>query len=127
MDVNDDWGRSGRHKGSGKRGLYGPLMLVESSRSSVFLQDIRLNSPDYKEMSKEKADADFTQKVDHYHDQYEPISNRQAFCAWQCRVQETDWLRRSGRDFCRRQSEREREKYFAFGFQTRVARTRKND
>lgn len=40
------------------------------------LQDVKLNSPDYRNMDKDKAKDDFLKRIEHYRQQYEPIDEK---------------------------------------------------
>lgn len=42
--------------------------IVESN-----IRQVKINSPDYAGMDKEAAVEDFLQRIDHYHDQYQPL------------------------------------------------------
>lgn len=39
----------------------------------MFIQEVKVNSPDYRDMENEKALSDFLQRISHYEDQYESM------------------------------------------------------
>lgn len=40
------------------------------------MQDVKLNSPDYRDMDKEKAKEDFLKRIEHYRQRYETIDEK---------------------------------------------------
>ncbi|KAJ8875930.1 hypothetical protein PR048_023838 [Dryococelus australis] len=60
----------------GYRLLFVELICGDEAILMRNIKEVLTNSPDYKDMAQEKAQDDFEQKVQHYLEQYEPLSSK---------------------------------------------------